>query len=102
MTTATASFYTKHKAVIDNAVKAIHDRGFYAQYPEHPKPYGEDAPAKGLAAFEGQLNKPFEGLLQGAGEGKVGAEVSPYTGKPLGIQYPSYGVNTLVKRAEAA
>ena len=82
MSTATAVNY---KEIIDNAIKAIHARTFYAQYPEHPKAYGEEAPVRGLEAYNKQLDKPFSGLLQQNPAGWVGEEVSPYTGKALGI-----------------
>ena len=61
MSTATAVNY---KEIIDNAIKAIHARTFYAQYPESPKAYGEEAPVKGLEAYNNQLGKSFNGLLQ--------------------------------------
>lgn len=99
MTTATAVNY---KEIIDNAIKAIHARTFYAQYPEHPKAYGEEAPGKGLEAYKVQLEKPFSGLLQKNPVAWIGEEVSPYTGKPLGITYPAFEVETLVIRAGRA
>ena len=46
-----------NKEIVDKAIKAIHERVFYAQYPEHPKAYGEDAPKLGLTAFNKQLGK---------------------------------------------
>lgn len=92
----------KHQNIIDNAVKANHDRTFYAQYPEHPKAYGEEAPAKGDADFKAQLNKPFSRLKQKSSHGWAGEEVSPYTQQPLGITYPVATTEELVKAAKAA
>lgn len=97
-----ATAAVNYKEIIDNAIKAIHTRTFYAQYPEHPKAYGEEAPGKGLEAFSIQLNKPFKGLLQQNETAWVGEEVSPYTGKALGITYPVFEVETLVVRAGRA
>lgn len=91
-----------YKEIIDNAVKAIHERTFFAQYPESPKAYGEEAPAIGLEAYKNQLNKPFDGLLQQNPTAWIGEEVSPYTMLPLGITYPAFDVDTLIVRAGRA
>lgn len=91
-----------NKEIIEKAIKAIHERVFYAQYPEHPKAYGEEAPNKGLEAYNNQVGKPFTGLLQQNPTGWSGEEVSPYTNKPLGITYPVFDVDTLIVRAGRA
>ena len=91
-----------NKEIVEKAIKAIHERVFYAQYPEHPKAYGEDAPGLGLTAFNNQLGKPFKGLLQQNPVAWEGEEVSPYTMKPLGITYPVFEVDTLIVRAGRA
>ncbi|KAA2245533.1 phenylacetic acid degradation protein PaaN [Chitinophaga agrisoli] len=93
---------TKHQNILDNAVKANHERRFYSQYPEHPKAYGEEAPAKGAANFQAMLQQPFDQLLQTGSGSRVGEEVSPYTLEPLGITYPSTPVNELVGKASGA
>lgn len=91
-----------YKQIIDTAVKAINERVFFAQYPEHPKPYGEDAPAKGLEFFNASLNQPFNELLQTGSSGSAGEEASPYTLQPLGIQYPTATVDTLITNSRKA
>ncbi|MCW5907624.1 MAG: phenylacetic acid degradation protein PaaN [Chitinophagales bacterium] len=91
-----------NKEIIEKAIKAIHERVFYAQYPEHPKAYGEEAPGKGLEAYNNQLGKQFTGLLQQNPVEWTGEEVSPYTNKPLGITYPVFDVDTLIVRAGRA
>lgn len=91
-----------YKEIIDNAVKAIHERTFFAQYPESPKAYGEEAPAIGLEAYKNQLNKPFDGLLQQNPTAWIGEEVSPYTMLPLGVTYPVFDIDTLIVRAGRA
>ena len=96
------SLSEKNQLILENAVKANHDRTFYAQYPEHPKPYGEEAPVKGLAAYNAQLNNKFTELLQNKTGKYVGEEVSPYTQQPLGITYPSYTVDELITAANSA
>ena len=88
--------------IISNAIKAIHARTFYAQYPEHPKAYGEDATAKGQVAFDAQRNNKFEALQQSNPTDWVGEEVSPYTLESLNIQYPIFDVDTLMVRAGRA
>ncbi len=92
----------KHQNIIDNAVKANHERTFYAQYPEHPKAYGEEAPAKGETAFKSLLNQPFSRLKQKVIAGWAGEEVSPYTQQPLGITYPVIATDELVKAGRRA
>jgi len=99
MSTAASANY---KEIIDNAIKAIHARTFYAQYPESPKAYGEDAPKVGLDTYNNQLGKPFKDLLQQNPTTWVGEEVSPYTGKALGITYPVFDTETLIVRAGRA
>ncbi len=94
--------FTKHKTIIDNAIKAIHDRGFYAQYPEHPKPYGEEAPINGKAFFDGVQNTNYDELLQDNSGKYEGTEDSPYTQKPLGIKYPVSSPVDLVARSKEA
>lgn len=97
-----ATAATNYKEIIENAIKAIHARTFYAQYPEHPKAYGEEAPLKGLEAFNNQLGKSFQGLLQQNPESWAGEEASPYTGKSLGVTYPVFEVETTIVRAGRA
>ena len=91
-----------YKEIIDNAIKAIHSRTFYAQYPEHPKAYGEEAPVKAQEAFQAQLGHPFKELQQQNPVSWIGEETSPYTGKNLGVTYPAFEVETIVVRAGRA
>lgn len=93
---------TKHQNTIDNAVKANQERIFFAQYPEHPKAYGEDAPAKGAASYQQMLHQPFKQLLQTGETGWAGEETSPYTREKLGITYPVFTVEDLTKKAAIA
>lgn len=96
------SLRPEYKAIVENAIKANHERVFFAQYPEHPKAYGEQAPVDGLAAYQNQLGKKFEQLTQANPESWGGEEVSPYTMDVLGIQYPLFSTETLVIRAGRA
>lgn len=82
--------FIRHQDILNNAIKAIHAREFYAQYPEAPsgKVYGEDANDKQLTLFNNQLGKEFCGLLQETDSVITGAEISPYTQENLKIEYP--------------
>ncbi|MDX2002669.1 MAG: phenylacetic acid degradation protein PaaN [Chitinophagales bacterium] len=91
-----------NKAIIENAVKAIQARTFYAQYPEHPKAYGEEAPAIGQQQFQSMLNTEYGGLLQEGEVSWAGEEVSPYTLEPLNIRYPLFTPYHLVDTARKA
>jgi phenylacetic acid degradation protein paaN len=98
------NLYEKHKTTLDKAIQALHDRTFYAAYPEHPAPavYGETADADGRKNFQTSLNKKFEELLQDAPASWAGQEESPYLQEALGISYPHFEVNTLVDKAKQA
>lgn len=91
-----------YKNIIDNAVKAIQERVFFAQYPESPKPYGEEAPVKGLESFNKMLNQPFNELQSTGSNGSAGEEASPFTMKNLGITYPTFSVDTLITNSRKA
>jgi phenylacetic acid degradation protein paaN len=93
----------RHAATLASAITANRERTFFAHWPEPPsgKIYGETANADGEAAFNDQLNKPFEGLLQTGAMGRVGQEASPW-GFELGITYPFTPTLTLVNQASNA
>ncbi len=97
--------FERHQALLDQALKAIAERGYWSAFPESPSPkvYGEGATEAGKAAFDALLNKPFPLALSGA-DGTVGAERSPY-GFPLGISYPKVDLDALfaaIAKAEPA
>lgn len=94
----------KHKPTIERAIQAIHERTFFAQYPEHPSPkiYGEEADKEGREKFQAQVGKKFEELLQSDSNTWIGDEESPYLQDPLNISYPSYSANELISNAETA
>ena len=96
------SLFEKHKDILDGAVKAIHARTFYAQYPEHPKAYGEDAGANGMEAYKTLLGKHYDELESAGSNGQIGDETSPYLNEPLGITYPSFEIKTLIDNSNAA
>jgi phenylacetic acid degradation protein paaN len=97
--------FERHKALLDRALQAISERGYWSAFPESPSPkvYGEGAAEAGKAAFDALLHKPFPLTLPGS-RGTVGAEVSPY-GMALGIAYPKVDIDALfaaIARAEPA
>ncbi len=97
--------FERHQALLEQALKAIAERGYWSAFPESPSPkvYGEGAAEAGKAAFDALLNKPFP-LALPAADGTVGAERSPY-GFPLGIAYPKVDLDALfaaIAKAEPA
>lgn len=86
-----SALYQKHQSSLDNAIRAVHERTFYAHYPENPSPkiYGENADKEGYAAFQAHLGKSYN-LLQDSDTYLSSDEKSPYTGEPLGITYPRF------------
>jgi phenylacetic acid degradation protein paaN len=89
-----------HGETLDRAVQAIQDRAFWSAYPEHPKAYGEDAPAEGEAAFKDLVGGEFD-----TGQGHEGysivEETSPY-GIDMDITYPSTTVDRVISDAAVA
>ncbi|KRV47454.1 aldehyde dehydrogenase [Wenjunlia vitaminophila] len=96
----TTELIERHRETLGKALEAIRTRDYWTPYPEHPKAYGEQAPAAGRAAFDALLNRHFE-LGQPGDGGPVGAEVSPY-GIDLGITYPRPDPDALLAAMEAA
>ena len=98
------SLYKKHQGLLNDAIKALHERTFWAAYPEHPSPkiYGETADKDGQIAFKSHLNNNYEGLLQeNEGEWR-GEEDSPYLGENLNIKYPFSSSEKLIERSKKA
>lgn len=96
------TLFNKHKATLDQALKAIEERGFWAHYNEMPSRtvYGENAAEEGEEAFKSLLNKPFT-IDQVAIEKWLGKEKSPY-GVELGVTYPVSDYNQLIDAASNA
>jgi phenylacetic acid degradation protein paaN len=93
----------RHAALIDAAVAAVSARAAWSPFKDSPstKIHGPDKPVAGRAAFEAQLNRPFDLDLPGV-IGRAGAEVSPFTGELLGISYPLCDPEALIEAAHAA
>lgn len=98
--TLTETRLTGHRTTLDQALEAIRTRAYWSPHPEHPKAYGESAPAEGLAAFEALKGSRFD-LGQPGTDGWAGAEVSPY-GPELRIEYPHVDPDVLLPAMRAA
>ncbi len=94
--------FEKHQDFLNDAIKALHERNFYAAYPEFPSKeiYGENADADGQEFFKKSFGKRFEELKSDGAEGWVGGEESPYLGDKLGISYPYFSSDDLIAKAE--
>ncbi len=92
----------KHQSILDRAIQANHERSFFAQYPEHPKAYGDEGMQTGLANVQGLYNNFYKGLLQENMDNSVGEEVSPYTQEPLNVRYPTANTAVFIKQAQHA
>ncbi|HEY4652582.1 MAG TPA: phenylacetic acid degradation protein PaaN [Pontibacter sp.] len=94
----------KHQPTLDTAVRALHERTFFAHYPENPSPeiYGENADKEGRQKYTQHLHNKFSELLQENPENWAGQEESPYEQQALGIKYPFFSPETLISRAEEA
>lgn len=81
-------FFERHQPVLEKALAAARERGYWSPFSESPSPrnYGETAAQDGQAAFDALLGKEFALTVSGA-EGTVGGEVSPF-GFALNITYP--------------
>ncbi|MCB1677674.1 MAG: phenylacetic acid degradation protein PaaN [Halioglobus sp.] len=89
-------FFARHRATFDKALHACANRYSWTAYPESPSSriHGEELPRAGKARFEALLGGDYP-LSQPGETGRTGAEVSPYTGQPLGITYPKMDVERL-------
>ena len=98
----TQPLFEKHRTVLDTAIQALRERGYWTPYPEMPSPkiYGETAEADGKAAVEARFGRDFPLDLPGC-NGHVATERSPY-GVELEIRYPSCSVSALLDAAESA
>lgn len=91
-------WFNEHRDLLDKALDAIAQRYSWSGWPESPstKVHGEEKPAAGRAAFDALLNSDFP-LDQPAERERVGEEISPYTGEPLGVRYPRPDTDALFK-----
>ncbi len=99
----TSTLFDKHEAALGAARRACLERGYFTLFPETPDRHrgGAVAAEAGVAAFQAQLGRPFKLDQPGTIE-HIGAEVSPYTLEPLGIDYPRADIDALFNAARDA
>ncbi|MEP4149118.1 MAG: phenylacetic acid degradation protein PaaN [Halioglobus sp.] len=97
-----SALFEKHRETLDKALDACSKRYSWTAYPESPssKIWGQEKPVAGKARFDAMLGTDYH-LKQPGEVGRTGAEVSPYTGEPLGISYPKMDVGTLYQAIES-
>ncbi len=98
-----SALYEKHRATLAKAIDACNKRYSWTAYPESPssKIWGKEKPIAGKAKFDALLGRDYP--LQQPGEvGRTGAEISPYTGEPLGISYPKVETEVLFEAVAEA
>ncbi|MBW8285958.1 MAG: phenylacetic acid degradation protein PaaN [Rhizobium sp.] len=94
--------FDRHRGLLETAVKALSDRGFWSPFPEIPsgKIYGETAKDDGESAFKALLGTQL--ALPGHPEDRrLGSEKSPW-GLDIDILYPAADVAHLVAASAAA
>ena len=99
--------FEQHRQRFQAAQVACVERNCWSPFAELPSKYPDAAAAQvaGLAAFQAHLGgaQPKGFVLDQPGIGGVlGAEVSPYTGQPLGIVYPHSDCDALFDAAQVA
>lgn len=101
-------FFERHQDVLQQALLALTERGYWSPYSEMPSPrvYGESAADDGKAAYEARLNQPFvfnpaQPTPQNTTGNTTGSEVSPY-GPALGITYPAVDPEQLLAAMQTA
>ncbi|RYC27813.1 phenylacetic acid degradation protein PaaN [Ciceribacter ferrooxidans] len=97
-----SDLFNRHRDLLETAVKALSERGFWSPFPEVPsgKIYGETAKDDGEAAFRSLQGVRFD--LPGHPESKrLGSEKSPW-GLDLDVLYPASDVTTLVAASKGA
>jgi len=98
------NLYDKHYEILEKAIKALHERVFFAAFPEYPGAsiYGEDADKEGRSAFKALTGNKFDELQVEDPSDWIGEEVSPYLDDKLNIEYPALDVQTLISNAKAS
>ena len=94
--------FESNREVLEKALEAAENRGYWSPFPEAPSPrvYGETAAEDGKQAFEALRDSDFPLELPGA-DGSIGQEESPF-GVALNIRYPRVPVDALLQQANTA
>jgi phenylacetic acid degradation protein paaN len=94
---------TRHTALLGRAVEACRTREHFSPFPDRPGKDDDSLAAieAGRAAYESILGGRVE-LERPTGGEQLADEVSPYTGQPLGIRYPTADVDAMFAAARTA
>jgi phenylacetic acid degradation protein paaN len=98
----TMSLFQKHEALLKDALNALNVRSYYSPYPENPKAYAEDADTLGKNWISATMNNNYSALDQTESNGWLGEEVSPFLQVGIGVKYPTFTTETLLKQASLA
>ncbi|MCR9163478.1 MAG: phenylacetic acid degradation protein PaaN [Nannocystaceae bacterium] len=103
MATLVDTWFSSHRARLQRAVEACAQRSAWTPFIESPSGtlHPDGAKAAGQAWFDATLGTSFPLTMPGE-IGRTGAEVSPYTGEPLGVDYPAVDPDALMRAAKAA
>ncbi|MDZ4668928.1 MAG: phenylacetic acid degradation protein PaaN [bacterium] len=93
------TLFEKHRAILDAALAALSLRTYYSPYPESPRAYAEDADGKAKAWISAAMNNNYVALDSTGANGWIGEEVSPFLQTGIGVQYPAFSADTLLKNA---
>jgi phenylacetic acid degradation protein paaN len=96
-----STLFEKHRATLEAALEALKVRTYYSPYPENPRAYAEDADAKAKAWISGVMNNNYEALDASGASDWVGEEVSPFLQTGIGVQYPAFSPEALLKNASS-
>jgi phenylacetic acid degradation protein paaN len=96
------SLFNLHRKTLEKAISSVKEGVFFNHYPElhTDKIFNEQEISAGYEKFREHLNKKFESLRQAKPLSWEGDEESPFLMKPLNIKYPTFSVETLIKRAK--
>ncbi len=94
-------YYQQHKDLLDDAIKAIHDRKFWTPYPEHHKAYDLGGIERSQTWLKGIQGKNYD-VLHVEASSYDGNEVSRLDNLPLGVSYPVISTETLILKGVEA
>ena len=96
------NLFQKHQNTLNQAIEAIHNRGYWSPYKEQPSPkiYGETADEDGKKAVSAYFSTLFD-LGQPGTIGVANTAKSPY-GVSVDIAYSVCDINALVDAAKKA
>ena len=103
MTESLEALTARHAPTLESAIDAVNSRKSWSPFRDSPsaKFHSPGAPEAGKAAFEAHLGRPFD-LDQPGETGRSGEEVSPFTRRPLDIEYPVSDPAALISAAQIA